>query len=119
MRGEITRPQLINGAAAGLAATVPMTVVMEALHRGLPGPQRHPLPPRKITMRLAGKVGVRKHLDEPQRPGATLAGHFAYGTAVGALLGTVAPRGTAKAAAAGAGFGLAVWAVSYLGLMPL
>jgi putative membrane protein len=119
MRGEITGRQLIFGAAAGLAATVPMTVVMESLHRGLPAAQRHPLPPRKITIRAAGKLGMRKHLDGPQRLAATLAAHFGYGTAVGALLGAVAPKGPARAAAAGAGFGLAVWAVSYLGLMPL
>ena len=119
MRGDSAGERLMRGAAAGLAATVPMTAVMEALHRGLPARQRHSLPPRKITMRLAKKVGVRHQLDEPQQLATTLAAHVGYGTAVGALLGAVAPRGTAKAAAAGAGFGLLVWAVSYLGLMPL
>src|SRR5690349_14374218 len=119
MRGNTTSGQLVRGAAAGLAATVPMTAVMEALHRTLPAPQRHPLPPRKIAMRAAAKVGVRKHLDEPQRLATTLVAHLGYGSAVGAMLGAVAPRGAAKAAAAGAGFGLAVWAVSYLGVMPL
>ena len=65
-------------------------------------------------MRAARKVGLRKHLDEPQRTTATLAAHFGYGTAIGALFGAVAPRGPAKAAVAGAGFGLLVWTVSYL-----
>src|SRR5829696_675174 len=101
--------QLAKGAAAGLIATFPMTASMVAMHRGLPAPEREPLPPRKITMRAAGKVGLRKHLDEPQRTGATLAAHLGYGAAVGSLLGAVAPRGMAKAAAAGAGFGLLVW----------
>ena len=110
--------RLLKGAAAGLAATVPMTAAMVAMHRGLPAYERHSLPPRKITMRAAGKLGLREHLDEPQRTAATLAAHFGYGTAVGSLLGAVAPRGVAKAAVAGAGFGLLVWTVSYLGLMP-
>ena len=110
--------RLMAGAAAGLVATLPMTVAMAAMHRQLPAGERQPLPPRRITMRAAGKVGARKHLDESQRTVATLVAHFGYGTAVGSALAALAPRGTAKAAAAGAAFGLAVWAVSYLGVMP-
>jgi uncharacterized membrane protein YagU involved in acid resistance len=113
-----TTQRLVTGAAAGLAATVPMTVAMQAMHRSLPAWQRHPLPPRRITMRAAKKVGLRKHMDEPARTAATMAAHFGYGTAVGTIVGASAPRGTAKAAAAGAGFGVLVWAASYLGLMP-
>jgi hypothetical protein len=110
--------QLATGAAAGLLATVPMTAAMVAMHRRLPAWQRYALPPRRITMRAAGKVGLRSRMDEPHRTAATLAAHFGYGAAVGALLGAFAPRGPARAAAAGAGFGLLVWAASYLGLMP-
>ena len=106
------------GAAAGLAATVPMTAAMQLMHRRLPPRQRYPLPPRRITMRAAHKAGVKPHLDEPERLGLTMAAHFGYGAAVGALFGLVAPRRPAEAAAAGAGFGVLVWAVSYLGLMP-
>ena len=106
------------GAAAGLAATVPMTAAMQLMHRRLPVHERYPLPPRRITMRAADKAGVRPYVDEPQRLGLTMAAHFGYGTAVGALFGLVAPRRPAEAAAAGAGFGLLVWTVSYLGLMP-
>ena len=113
-----TSERLLKGAAAGLVATVPMTAAMVAMHRGLPRREQYPLPPRRITMRAAGKAGVDRHLDESDRTAATLVAHFSYGAAVGSLLGTLAPRGTAKAAAAGAGFGLLVWAVSYLGLMP-
>ena len=106
------------GAAAGLAATLPMTAAMQLMHRRLPVHERYPLPPRRITMRAADKAGVRPHVDEPQRLGLTMAAHFGYGTAVGALFGLFAPRRPAEAAAAGAGFGLLVWTVSYLGLMP-
>ena len=117
MAGE-TGQQLISGAAAGLVATVPMTLAMAAMHRQLPAREQQPLPPRRITMRAAGKVGARKHLDESQRTAATLVAHFGYGAAIGSVLAAVAPRGAGKAAAAGAGFGLVVWTVSYLGLMP-
>src|SRR6185503_6092998 len=110
--------RFLKGAAAGLAATVPMTAIMVGAHRALPAWERHPLPPRKITMRAAGKLGLRKHMAERHRLATTLAAHFGYGTAVGSILGAVAPRGMGKAAATGAGFGLLVWAASYLGLMP-
>ena len=113
-----TGERIWKGAAAGLVATVPMTAAMVAMHRGLPAREQYPLPPRRITMRAAGKVGVRQHLDETDRTAATLVAHFGYGAAIGAVLGAVAPRGTVNAAAAGAGYGLLVWTVSYLGLMP-
>lgn len=110
--------RVVGGAVAGLAATVPMSLAMELMHRRLPAPQRHPLPPRHITMRFAKKLGVRHRLDEPQRQALTALAHFGYGTAVGSLFGTFAPRRRAEAVAAGAAFGLLVWAASYLGLMP-
>ena len=109
---------LLAGALAGLAATVPMTVAMEAMHRRLPQRQRYPLPPRKITMRAAGAVGVRHKLDEPERLGLTLAAHFGYGTAAGALYGPLSNRVKGPAAVKGMGYGLLVWAGSYLGLLP-
>jgi putative membrane protein len=117
MRDDVSS-RLLTGAVAGFAATVPMTVAMEAMHRRLPPPQRYPLPPRRIAMRAAGKAGVREHLDEPERKAVTMVSHFGYGTAVGSLFGAIAPKDPVRAAAAGAGFGLLVWAVSYLGLMP-
>lgn len=108
------------GAAAGLAATIPMTAAMKLAQGMLPAPQRHPLPPRRITMRALSKTGVRPHarLDEPARRGLTLAAHYGYGTGAGALFGAIAPANTRDAVAAGIGYGLLVWAASYLGLMP-
>jgi uncharacterized membrane protein YagU involved in acid resistance len=112
--------RVATGAAAGLAATVPMTAAMKLAQRALPPRQRHPLPPRRITLRALRKVGVRPHvhLDESQRHGLTLAAHFGYGTAAGAVFGLLAPRNTREAITAGVGYGLLVWAASYLGLMP-
>ena len=108
MRGK----QLLSGAVAGLTATIPMTVVMLTLHRGaLPAHQRYPLPPRRITMRVAGKAGVRHRMDEPDRTAATYAAHFAYGTATGAVYGALAPRLPGNPLLKGTSYGLLVWAL--------
>ena len=109
-----------TGAAAGLAATVPMTAVMKLAQAMLPAGERHPLPPRRVTMRALRKAGVRPHadLDETDRRGLTLAAHYGYGTATGAVFGFLAPRNIPDAVAAGVGYGLLVWAGSYLGLLP-
>ena len=114
MRGAVT------GAAAGLAATVPMTLAMRAAHCGLPPHERFPLPPRRVTLRALRKVGLRPHvhLDESQRRGLTRAAHFGYGTAAGALFGLIAPKNLPDAVSGGVGYGLLVWVASYLGVMP-
>ena len=108
----------VAGVLAGLGATVPMTVAMVAMHRQLPKRQRHSLPPRKITMAAAGKVGARQHLNESQRTSLTLIAHFGYGATVGGIFGLLAPREPSKSVPAGIAYGLLVWAGSYLGLLP-
>lgn len=110
--------QLVAGALAGLAATVPMTAAMKLMHRRLPRGERYPLPPRRVTMSLADKAGVKQHLDESERRALTVAGHFAYGAAVGALYAPLARHVPLPPPLAGATYGLAVWAVSYLGWLP-
>jgi hypothetical protein len=109
---------MLAGAAAGAAATLPMTMVMETLHERLPGEPARPLPPREITEGVAAKAGVQNELDERDKQQLTLAGHFGYGAACGALFGLAAPRRAPAAVASGVLFGLAVWGVSYLGLLP-
>ncbi|HVF27979.1 MAG TPA: DUF6789 family protein [Pyrinomonadaceae bacterium] len=109
---------LMIGALAGLAATVPMTAAMKLMHRLLPREERYPLPPRRVTMRLAEKAGVKEYLDEPERKALTVAGHFAYGAAVGALYAPLARKVPLAPPLAGAAYGLAVWTVSYLGWLP-
>jgi hypothetical protein len=106
------------GAAAGAAATVPMTIVMETLHARLPGEPPRPLPPREIAEGVAVKAGARRELDERQMQQLTLAGHFGYGAVCGAAFGVIAPRSVPAAIAAGMAFGLGVWAGSYLGWLP-
>lgn len=113
-----TMNRMLIGAAAGAAATLPMTMVMETLHERLPGEPARPLPPREITENVAARAGIQHQLGEGDMQKLTLAGHFGYGAACGALFGLLAPREPAAAVGAGVLFGLTVWSASYLGLLP-
>lgn len=109
---------LLDGAVAGLGATVPMTVMMEVMHAALPEQEQYPLPPRIITMKAADAAQVKDKMDEGERTTATLVSHFAYGATVGALYAPLARKIPLKPALGGVCYGLAVWAGSYLGLLP-
>jgi uncharacterized membrane protein YagU involved in acid resistance len=111
--------KVLAGAAAGAMATVPMTMVMETLHDRLPGEVPRPLPPREIAEGLAVKFGVNRTLSERDMQNLTLALHVGYAALTGAVFSMVAPRRTASGMAAGATFGLGVWAASYLGWLPV
>ena len=104
---------ILRGAAAGAAATFPMTLVMAALHGRLPARQRTPLPPRLITEDLTERAGFSPR--EVRRPLVWL-GHFGYGALCGALASPL--LGRAPGPGAGVLFGAAVWAASYFGLVP-
>ena len=108
---------VIAGAASGLAATVPMTLVMEALFRRLPWSERYPLPPRKVTMQAAEILGLRDQLDEAQRHAVTLSAHLAYGAAMGAIY-SLTTRHILSGSVGGALYGLGVWAGNYLAMLP-
>jgi uncharacterized membrane protein YagU involved in acid resistance len=110
--------RLLIGAFAGLVATVPMTVVMKLLHKGLPKREQYPLPPRSVTMKVASKVGIKDSLDEKEKYVLTAVSHFAYGTATGALYAPLAKSISKSPFIEGASWGLAVWAGSYLGWLP-
>jgi hypothetical protein len=109
---------IVLGAAAGVAATVPMTMVMETLHDRLPGEVPRPLPPREVAEGLAVKFGVHGDLSERDMQNLTLALHAGYAALTGAIFGAMAPRHALSGASAGALFGLGVWATSYLGWLP-
>jgi hypothetical protein len=102
-----------QGAAAGVAGTVAMTLVMYQLHRRLPPAERYPLPPREITERAAGAFGSA---DARTLPDASLNAHLAYGAVTGALLGLAVGR---PSVATGAAYGVCIWAESYFGWVPL
>ena len=107
-----------SGAVAGFAATAPMTVAMELMHRRLPWWERYPLPPSQIVSRLAKATGLRKHMDRQEHLAVTIVSHFAYGAAAGAGYALVARPLPLPAALKGILFGLVVWTVSYLGWLP-
>jgi hypothetical protein len=114
-----SHPSLLQGALAGLVATAPMTAVMLLLHRLLPGYERYPVEPYRITTRLARRVGLGRLLDDKEeRVAATTVAHFGYGAAAGALFPPLAGRLPVPPVLAGAAYGLAVWVGSYLGLVP-
>ena len=121
------RQSVLRGAAAGFAATVPMTIVMEALRTALPAEQHRRMPPREIVDRTIEKAaeatGERIDLDRSDRIALTAVAHLAFGTAAGAIYAaTVGSR--RSSAIKGIAYGLAVWALAYgvglpsLGLHP-
>ena len=108
----------LAGTVGGFAATFPMSAVMLALQKALPGEEREPLPPKQITENAAAGAGVNHKLTEGERDAATAAAHFGYGAAAGAAYAAMAGKSGLPPAAEGALYGLAVWGGSYLGLMP-
>ena len=108
--------RLLTNTGAGLVATAAMTIAMEAMFRFLPRHQRYPLPPRLITSRLLRRVGtprrVRRH-----KGALTMVSHFGYGAAAGALHAPITGL-RLHPFVEGPLYGLALWAVSYLGWLP-
>jgi hypothetical protein len=113
-------PRLAKGALAGLIATVPMTLFMLACHRNLPPAQRYPLPPSLIAKRSFGGIALPGKPAPMPNLAATLASHFGFGAATGALF-AAAPASLQREYPVGTGiaYGLCVWAASYLGWVPV
>jgi hypothetical protein len=111
-RSGSRRTRAATGSVAGLSATLVMSTVMWGFRRV--GLMQHRAPPVEIVNRargLTGDHGGRRHFD------ATTAGaHFAFGAGAGALYGALTP-GRARLAS-GIAWGLAVWAMSYLRVLP-
>ena len=106
--------RLLLGALAGLVGTAAMTAAMRALHRRLPAQERYPLPPREIVQEVLPEVAERS-IAEDHRQTLTMAAHFGYGAATGALYAAARPRASAGL---GALYGVLVWGASYLGWIP-
>ena len=109
---------LVIGAVAGVAATVAMTVAAERLFRRLPAEERYPLPLRELTERAAEEAGIADELDEPALQAATLASHFGFGAATGALYVPLLLHRRLPPVVSGCGYAVGVWALSYLGWVP-
>ena len=120
------RNRVLRGAAAGCAATVPMTIVMEALRAVLPAEQHRRMPPREVVDRTIDKaeeaVG-NAELDRDDRVALTAVAHLAFGAAAGAVYGATTSS-QRPSVFTGIAYGLAVWAIAYgvglpsLGLHP-
>jgi uncharacterized membrane protein YagU involved in acid resistance len=116
---ELQLQNTLRGAAAGFAATAPMTAAMFALHDALPRREQHALPPRRITDEALQVASLDDNLLEPHKRALAYAAHFSYGAAVGAGFSLLPARFVRqRPVTAGVLYGLSVWAASYLGLLP-
>ena len=109
---------LMSRALAGFIGTIPMTIFMLLMHRLLPNWQKYALPPEAITHELSERIDLDKYMNKQQLLAATLVSHFGYGTVMGMLYGMMMYRLSLSTMVKGILWGLAVWAVSYLGLLP-
>lgn len=109
---------IVDGALAGLIATVPMTIVMLVLQQLLPGEEDEPLPPEQITTSVQKRTGAEKPENEPQRDVMSLVAHFGFGAAAGAVFTSLANILPVPTMVSGLVYGLLVWAGSYLGWLP-
>jgi hypothetical protein len=110
--------RLVLGFLCGIAATGPMSTVMVLMHRRLPRREQYSLPPREITTKLMAEVVPPGVISPARRSSLTWLAHFGYGAAAGALYATAERQIPGNAPAKGSIFGLIVWIVSYLGLLP-
>jgi uncharacterized membrane protein YagU involved in acid resistance len=109
--------RLTDAVVIGIVSTAAMTVVMQWLYTVLPREEQYPLQPEEITIMAESKVFGR-FLDEPQHMAFTLASHFGYGTALGAVYSLLAERLPFTPPLSGILYGMAVWTGSYLGWLP-
>jgi uncharacterized membrane protein YagU involved in acid resistance len=107
--------KLSQGALAGMAATLPMTLFMRSAWNRLPKREKYPLPPRQITRRL---LKPARQLKEPQQRALTLFLHFTFGASAGLIYGAVEEKIPLPGLIKGPLAGMAVWTVSYLGWIP-
>lgn len=116
VRGAVRPAALAHNGLAGIVATGAMSLVMAA---GKAAGLMETPPPKHITGRAAQKIGLSpRRAPQPAFTLAWLVGHLAYGAGAGIVYGavrTVLPR---QRPVAGSLYGIALWAVSYLGLMP-
>ncbi len=102
--------RLLAGAAAGVAGTLAMSILMVSARKlGLTGA----LPPAKITKKALNLFMSDRKADRAAKPLAIPA-HFAYGAGCGAILGLLGRSGLVQ----GGLFGSLVYGLSYMGWLP-
>lgn len=110
--------RFVAGALGGIVATLPMTMVMTGLWKRLPTREKYPLPPREITEITARRMTHKaQQISDEHMAELSLASHFAYGGVTGALYPLIY-REPRHPFISGAGYGVGIWAASYLGWVP-
>ena len=109
--------RLVIGAAAGAAATLPMSAFMLAAQRA---GFMTKLPPKRITEAALDELGLEDGTGETATNVLSSIAHFGFGAAAGALYAALDPRLRlpVPAPVQGALFGTGVWTVSYMGWVP-
>jgi uncharacterized membrane protein YagU involved in acid resistance len=109
--------KLMQGAAAGLIATVPMTLFMRSIWKRLPAREQYALPPRQVTRNV---VRPRRffRLSPANQTILTLLLHFLFGAATGSVYGMLEDKVPLREYVKGPLTGMAVWTGSYLGWIP-
>lgn len=110
--------RILEGALAGLVATAPMSVFMLLAQRLLPKRQQYALPPERITTAFLRRIGVKKNVNQPEVKLASFLNHFLYGSLLGTCYPILMGKLPLPTPLKGPIFGLTVWAISYLGLIP-
>jgi uncharacterized membrane protein YagU involved in acid resistance len=75
-------------------------------------------PPKMAVGMVTGKAGLWQQLPARQRNRLSWVSHFGYGALMGSVYAPVAKRYAGSGVGSGVAFGLAVWAGSYLGMLP-
>lgn len=108
--------RLLRGAGAGLGATAVMTAMLWAERSA--GVLGSP-PPKRITGNVARKVGIKPHkMPKEAFHLSWFAAHVGYGVAAGVTYMLVRRILPSQKLLAGPIFGLAVWFISYVGVLP-
>ena len=103
--------RLLTGALGGLIGTAAMTAAMPRTHRRLPDAERYPLPPREVIQSVTGRTASDRRASEGELQDLTWCA-LRLRRRYGALYAVLRPS---DGIAAGAGYGVLVWAASYLG----
>lgn len=109
--------KLVQGAGAGLVATLPMTLFMRSAWKRLPAGEQYALPPRQITREVIRPRRFWRMKPENQTA-LTLLLHFLFGAAAGSVYGLVEDKIPIRSTVKGPLAGMVVWSGSYLGWIP-
>jgi uncharacterized membrane protein YagU involved in acid resistance len=111
--------RLLTGAAAGVIATLPMTLIMLALRSWLPRHEQRRLPPEQITAHLTRRTGLRRIFDRRNDGVLAWVLHFAFGGSAGSIYGVLSAGVPLPKWLMGSLFGSLVWVGSYFGWLPI